>query len=172
MADNGSAGEAVWSVDRFRAFASAPKVVRLPRSGGVVRVHELGAADLAAQGMIPEALTEHVFHDLVDLERQRIGPEERRRVGLERTDAINAVVAAFVVEPRFTTAAEHDADVLPVTLLPWEDRVHLFRVALGTADPEGGLARFPDEQAGGLSPAQDGAGLQHEAELSPGAAGE
>ena len=171
MAITNGDGPVVWGADRFRASREEWELVRLPISGGVVRVSSIGAPDLALRGHLPEALTDHIFHDTSELEARQSTDAERRRVALERTEAINAVVCAFVVEPRLTTG-QVAGDELHITELPWGDRVRLFTIALGQADPGGGLARFPVEQASGVPSTPDGAGLRDEAELAPGAAGE
>lgn len=165
MADgNGGAPPEAWSADRFRqAFT---RVVPLPHSGGMVRTRPVRAVDLAASGELPEPLTVHVFHDLPELRAKTETDEERRRLELEKVDAINAVVVAFVAEPRIVTVGQTPAaGELCVTELEWLDRVYLFNLACGAV--EAGLERFPDEPAGDVSPAPDGAGVRAKAERAP-----
>lgn len=165
MADgNGGPPAEAWSADRFReAFT---RVVPLPRSGAVVRTRPVRAADLAAGGELPEPLTVHIFHDLPELRAKVETPEEGRRLELEKVDAINAVVAAFVAEPRLVPAGQTPGEgELCVTELEWFDRVYLFNVACGAV--EAGLERFHDQPAGDVPPAPDGGDVRAKAVRAP-----
>lgn len=165
MADgNGGPPAEAWSADRFRqAFT---RVVTLPATGAVVRTRPVRAVDLAASGELPEPLTVHVFHDLPELRGRADTDEERRRLELEKVEAINAVVVAFVAEPRLTPAGvAPDAGELCVTELEWTDRVYLFNLACGAV--EAGLERFPDEPASDVPAAPDRGDVRAKAERAP-----
>lgn len=153
MAEGNGSGPAPWTAEQVRRARST--TVECP-SGMVVGVRHVHAADLAAQGVLPEPLTRHVFSDLADLKAAAQTPEEAARVEVERVDLINAVVAAFVSSPEVVTGPVEDVPpaALHVSELPWPDRLHLFLVASGQV--EAGLARFPGGQAGGVEGASGG----------------
>lgn len=152
-----------------RARRTKDWVITLPQSELDVTVREVDVMDLAANGTIPDNLTQHVWDDLATLTDGKTN-QERAEILKEHADMIAVVCCAMLVEPRMVLDDPDDGEITP-TDLPYVDREFLHALACG----QGRLAdlhRFREEQERALEPASRRGDVRAATVSDPGVAGD
>lgn len=146
-----------YQIASLQDFAVQPETVQLPSQKGTDKAVLLKKPDMVSlimgeYGEIPDLLTGMLMAGAQGA-KVEVSLNDKDKLP-QIAQMLNAVAIATFIEPRVCSGKEPQDDALPVSWLPFDDRVFVMNWAMGTELPA--MQKFREEQSGGVGTVSEG----------------